>query len=250
MDPIIGVQNVRVRYGATEALQDISCTIERGDFVGLVGPNGGGKTTLAKTLLGLVPVYSGAVSLFGRPIHIFNNFKKIGYLPQKHTGINSLFPVSVEEVVFLGLLSGKKWPKKIRQDDTRIVHAMLENIGIADVKDKLISELSGGQQQKVLLARALVSEPELLVLDEPSTALDPNSREQFFALLKEMHHTKHTTILLITHDTGYIGEYATKLLYIDRTLVFFGNIGDFCSSEDMAVSFEKSHHHIVWHQHT
>lgn len=250
MASVVEVKDLSVRYGATEALQDISCVIERGDFVGLVGPNGGGKTTLAKTLLGLVPAYSGAVSLFGQPIHTFADFKKIGYLPQKHTGINPLFPASVEEVVFLGLLSGKKWPKKIQQEDKRTVHAMLEKIGIADMKDKLISELSGGQQQKVLLARALVSEPELLVLDEPSTALDPNSREHFFSLLKEMHRTKHTTILLITHDTGYIGEYATKLLYIDRTLVFFGNIGDFCSSEDMAVSFEKSHHHIVWHQHT
>lgn len=250
MAPIIEIKDLSVRYGATEALQDISCTIEKGDFVGLVGPNGGGKTTLAKTLLGLVPVYSGAVSLLGQSIRIFNDFKKIGYLPQKHTGINPLFPASVEEVVFFGLLAGKKWPKKIRQEDKCTVHAMLEKLGIADMKDKLISELSGGQQQKVLLARALVSEPELLILDEPSTALDPNSREQFFALLKEMHRTKRTTILLITHDTGYIGEYATKLLYIDRTLVFFGNIGDFCSSDDMAVSFEKSHHHIVWHQHT
>jgi zinc transport system ATP-binding protein len=110
-------------------------------------------------------------------------------------------------------------------------------------------ELSGGQQQKVLLARALVSSPEVLIFDEPSTALDPESRDGFFELIQKINKENQTTIILITHDTGYIGKYANKLLYIDRKLVFFGNISDFCPSGDIRSCFEKSDKHIIWHQH-
>jgi len=249
MNTIIEVKNLSIRYGETEAISDISFNVERGDFIGLVGPNGGGKTTLAKAMLGLLPIYSGKISLFGQTINAFSNFKKIGYLPQKHTSINPLFPASVREVILLGTLSTKTWPKKINRSDWQKVEKLLKDFGIADLKDKLISELSGGQQQKVMLARALVSEPELLILDEPSTALDPDSREQFFTHLKKLNDQKKITIILITHDTGYIGEYANKLLYIDRKLVFFGSISDFCQSDKIKSYFEKSDKHIIWHQH-
>jgi zinc transport system ATP-binding protein len=251
MNTIIEVKNLYIRYGETEAISDISFNVERGDFIGLVGPNGGGKTTLAKAMLGLLPIYSGKISLFGQTINTFSNFKKIGYLPQKHTSINPLFPASVREVILLGTLSTKAWPKKINRSDWQKVEKLLKDFGIADLKDKLISELSGGQQQKVMLARALVSEPELLILDEPSTALDPDSREQFFTHLKKLNNQKKITIILITHDTGYIGEYANKLLYIDRKLVFFGSISDFCQSDKIKIKsyFEKSDKHIIWHQH-
>jgi zinc transport system ATP-binding protein len=249
MNTIIEVKNLSIRYGETEAISDISFNVERGDFIGLVGPNGGGKTTLAKAMLGLLPIYSGKISLFGQTINTFSNFKKIGYLPQKHTSINPLFPASVREVILLGTLSTKAWPKKINRSDWQKVEKLLKDFGIADLKDKLISELSGGQQQKVMLARALVSEPELLILDEPSTALDPDSREQFFTHLKKLNNQKKITIILITHDTGYIGEYANKLLYIDRKLVFFGSISDFCQSDKIKSYFEKSDKHIIWHQH-
>jgi len=250
MDPIIEVKNLSVRYGATEVVNNISCKIEKGDFIGLVGPNGGGKTTLAKSILGLLPTPLGKILVFNQKIETFSDFSKIGYLPQKHTSINPLFPASVEEVVLLGLLSTKKWPKKINQSDWHKVNTLLGNLRIANLKNKLISELSGGQQQKVLLARALASEPELLILDEPSTALDPNSREQFFVQLKELNNKSKTTIVLITHDTGYIGKYANKLLYIDRKMVFFGKIADFCPSGEIESCFEKSEKHIIWHQHT
>jgi zinc transport system ATP-binding protein len=249
MGPIIEVKNLSIRYGATEAVNNISCSIEKGDFIGLVGPNGGGKTTLAKTILGLIPSHSGKILLFGENLKGFTDYSKIGYLPQKHTGINPLFPAAVAEVILLGILSVKKWPKKINQNDWRKVDNLCESLGIANLKDKLISELSGGQQQKVMLARALVSEPELLILDEPSTALDPASREDFFTRLKELNSQKQTTIILITHDTGYIGQYANKLLYIDRKLVFFGKIADFCPSGEIESCFEKSGQHIIWHQH-
>lgn len=249
MSTIIQATNLTVRYGQTEALHDISFSIEKGDFVGLVGPNGGGKTTLAKVVLGLIPKTKGKVMLFGKELKNGDGLSKIGYLPQKQSSINQLFPATVGEVVFLGLLSDKRRPKRISQEDGQKIDRTLSLLGILNLKNKMLSELSGGQQQRALLARALVSNPELLILDEPSTALDPSSRKDFFKLAQKLNQETKTTIILITHDTGYIGQYANKLLYIDRKLVFFGKISDFCPRGDVSLRFEKSDRHIIWHQH-
>lgn len=249
MTAIVKIKNLFVRYGLTEALQNISCEIEKGDFVGLVGPNGSGKTTLVKAILGLVPINSGKIHLWDKEIKEFSDFQKIGYLPQKQISINPLFPANAEEVVLLGFLARKKRLKKITKKDKEEIEILLEQLEIKDLKNKLFSQLSGGQQQKVLLARALVNRPEILILDEPSTALDTNSRERFFTLLKKINDETKTTIILITHDTGYVGKYANKLLYIDQKLLFFGKITDFCPSQDFDSCFIKTHKHIIWHQH-
>lgn len=249
MSTVIEYKNVTVRYGQTEAIKDISFSIEKGDFIGLAGPNGAGKTTLIKALLGLLPVSQGSITLFGKTQEQYTDWGKIGYLPQKISTINTLFPATVDEVVVLGLLSQKKWPKRITAHDQNRTNAILQELGISDLKKRMLSELSGGQQQKVLLARALVSKPEVLIFDEPSTALDPQSRKEFFLHIQKLNKEEHITIILITHDTGYIGSYANKLLYIDRTLVHFGKISDFCISKKIHPYFEKSDEHIVWHQH-
>jgi len=249
MKIVIDINNLSVYYGQNKVFDNISFAAEKGDFVGLVGPNGGGKTTLAKAILGLIPKTKGRILFFGKELRKFDEFSKIGYLPQKQSSINQLFPATVGEVVFLGLLSQKRRPKRISQEDGRQIDQTLSLLRILNLKNKMLSELSGGQQQKALLARALVSNPELLILDEPSTALDPVSRKDFFKLVKKLNQEAKTTIILITHDTGYIGQYANKLLYIDRKLVFFGKISDFCQGTDISSCFEKSDRHIIWHQH-
>lgn len=249
MIKIIETKKLFVHYGETEALQDVSFAIEKGDFVGLAGPNGAGKTTLIKAVLGLLPISKGKIELFGRTKEKFNEWGKIGYLPQKFSTINALFPATVDEVVILGLLSQKKFPKRITLSDQKKVSDILEKLNITKLKNRMLFELSGGQQQKVLLARALVSNPEILILDEPSTALDPQSRESFFQLIRKLNKQNGIAIILITHDTGYVGQYANKLLYIDRKLIFFGKIKDFCPQNDGVSLFEKSKHHIIWHQH-
>ncbi|MFZ4632563.1 MAG: metal ABC transporter ATP-binding protein [Patescibacteria group bacterium] len=249
MSSIIETKNLSVSYGQTEALSDVSFAIEQGDFVGLAGPNGAGKTTLIKTILGLLPSSSGQIKLFGKSESSFNEWGKIGYLPQKISTINVLFPATSEEVVTLGLLSQKKFPKRILAGDMKKVDDILKELGISNLKKKMLSELSGGQQQKVLLARALVSDPEILIFDEPSTALDPESRESFFKLIQKLNKQKGITVVLITHDTGYIGQYANKLLYIDKSLIYFGKFSDFCASKKMNSYFGKYEQHIICHQH-
>lgn len=249
MSPIIETKNVSVHYGQTEALKDISFAIEKGDFVGLAGPNGAGKTTLIKAILGLLPVSKGKIELFGKAKEKFNDWGKIGYLPQKKSTINALFPATVDEVVMLGLLSQKKFPKRITTSDYKRVNEILQELGISDLKKRMLSELSGGQQQKALLARALVSNPKILIFDEPSTSLDPESRESFFQILQKLNKQNDIAVILITHDTGYIGQYANKLLYIDKGMIYFGNFSDFCTSEKMNLHFGKYSQHIICHQH-
>jgi len=249
MNSIIETKDLSVNYGQTEALKDVSFAIEQGDFVGLAGPNGAGKTTLVKAILGLIPVLSGKIELFSITKEKFNDWGKIGYLPQKLSTINALFPATVDEIVILGLLSQKKFPKIITASDYKKVDEILRELGISNLKKRMLSELSGGQQQKVLLARALVSDPQVLIFDEPSTALDPESRESFFQLIQKLNKQKSITIILITHDTGYIGQYANRLLYIDKSLVYFGKFTDFCASEKMNSYFGKYEQHIICHQH-
>jgi zinc transport system ATP-binding protein len=249
MSLIIEVKNLSVHYWQTEVLKDVSFVMEKGDFIGIAGPNGGGKTTIIKAILGLIPFSNGEIKILGNSIKRFDDWGKIGYLPQKSSTINALFPATVDEIVTLGLLSQKKLPKKITKDDQSKINQTLNELDIIDIKEKMLTELSGGQQQKVLLARALVSNPEILIFDEPSTALDPNSRESFFSLVQKLNKENGIAIILITHDTGYIGSYANKLMYLDHELKYFGEISGFCLSNEDNHSFERSGHHIIWHQH-
>lgn len=249
MSPIIKTKNLSVHYGRTEALKNVSFEIERGDFVGLAGPNGAGKSTLIKAILGLLPPSKGEIELFGETRETFNEWGKIGYLPQKFSTINALFPATVDEVVMLGLLSQKKFPKRITASDRKKVDDILQELDISDLRKRMLPELSGGQQQKAFLARALVSSPEILIFDEPGTALDPESRESFFQLIQKLNKQNGIAIILITHDTGYIGQYANKLLYIDKSVIYFGKFSDFCRDEKMNSYFGKYEQHTICHQH-
>jgi zinc transport system ATP-binding protein len=129
------------------------------------------------------------------------------------------------------------------------IDAALELLGIVPLKKRLIGGLSGGQQQRVLLARAMVNRPELLILDEPTTALDPETREQFYALLERINRSEGTTVLLVTHDTWSIGKYANRFLYVDKKIIFDGSFDDFCHSEEMTAFFGEHAQHLICHRH-
>lgn len=245
----VGVNQLSFRYNGIDVLTDISFEIQPGEYVGLVGPNGSGKTTLIRAILGIVRPVRGKIALFGQDLANFRDWHRIGYLPQKLSGFNPHFPATVREVVSLGLVSRKRFPRRLDRADGRSIDRALERLGIAHIGQTLIGELSGGQQQRVLIARAIVSNPDLIILDEPTAALDPESREQFYATLQDLNRNSHATMILVTHDMGTIGQYAGKLLYIDRKIIFYGDFDEFCHSESMTELFGGSAQHIICHRH-
>jgi zinc transport system ATP-binding protein len=250
MRVILDVRDLSVNYGATEVLKNVSFSVHAGEYIGLAGPNGAGKTTLIKAILGLAKHAKGTIELFGQCIHGFEDWSKIGYLPQSVITYNPLFPATVREVVGLGLLSQKKFPKRVSSGDRAKIDDALELLDIINLEDRLVSELSGGQQQRVFLARALVSNPELLILDEPGTALDPHTREKFFRMIKEINQTKGVSIILITHDLSDLGKNASRLLYLDKEVVFYGKFSDYCASQKMSKYFGEYAKHLICHQHS
>ncbi len=247
--PIISVKNLAVKYGSQQVFSGVSFDVEKGDYVGIAGQNGSGKTTLIKSLLGLAKPEKGDVFIDGVALNKFNDWYKIGYLPQGLALSNYLFPATVKEVAALGLLSRKFFPKRINGKDEKKIMEVLGLLGIADIKDRLIGELSGGQQQRVFLAHALVSDPEILILDEPTTSLDPQIRESFFETLNNLNKEKKITIFLISHDIGYIGNFANKLLYLDEKKFFYGPFKNFCESEEAIKYFGSNLHHFICHRH-
>ncbi|MEI6378208.1 MAG: metal ABC transporter ATP-binding protein [Candidatus Falkowbacteria bacterium] len=249
MTPIINVKNLCFGYGSDDILYGVTFSITPGDYVALSGPNGAGKSTLIKVLLGLAGPYRGKIELFGQNRKLFNDWGRIGYLPQQSNNYNPLFPATAREVVRMGLLAGKSFPKIFNAADNERVSVVMKLMGIEKQKNKMVGELSGGQQQKVFLARALASNPSLLVLDEPSSALDPLSRDSFFALLEELNQEHQTTVIMVTHDTPQIGRYAKTLLYLDKKVVFYGGFNDFCQSPDMGGYFGSYSQHLICHQH-
>lgn len=249
METVLSVKNLSFAYETAETLSDISFEVNRGDFAALSGPNGAGKTTLLKIILGLEKMRLGSVKIFGSDGGRFSNWSKIGYLPQRVNVFNPLFPATAEETARLGLLSLKKFPKKFNRADENKVNEIFEVLDIADLKNRPIGELSGGQQQRVFLARTLIAGPELLILDEPSAALDPETRERFFGLVEKLNKEKAVTVIMSTHDTSQIGRYANKLLYLDKQIIFYGPFADFCRSAAMERYFGHFSQHLICHQH-
>ena len=246
---LIDVRNLSFSYNGIDVLTDVSFTVSPGDYVGLAGPNGSGKTTLLKALLGIVATAKGVVRLFDHDLADFRDWHKIGYLPQKLKAFNPHFPSTVREIVALGLISKRTFAGRLGKADQAAIDRTLERLNILDIRDSLIGELSGGQQQRVLIARAIVHQPKVILLDEPASALDPDTRENFFSTLMDLNRTDGATVILVTHDIGSIGQYAGKLLYIDRRLIFYGSFDDFCRSENMTARFGGNAQHIICHQH-
>ncbi len=245
MSGVIEANHIHFAYTSAPVLEDISFTVSAGDYIGLIGPNGGGKTTLLKVLLGLEKG-RGEIKLFGTPLGEFTGWHKIGYLAQKSPVAQSRFPIAAEEVVLMGI-PGRG--ARVTREELKEVYAAMQQTRTRQFTGKIFNDLSIGQQQRVLLARALVSKPQLLILDEPSTALDAGSREMFFDLLGKLNKQNGTTILLITHDTGEVGKYISKFMYVDKNLVFFGTKEEFCHSQKVAEKLGPFAQHTIDHLH-
>ncbi len=210
---IIEIQDLSFSFNGQPVLQDIYLEVKKGDFLAMIGPNGGGKTTLLKIMLGLFAPDKGTVRVLGRPPHKASH--RIGYVPQD-VDINLRFPVSALDVALMGNLKpGKGWSRPSRED--RIAaHRALEQLGMGPHCDRRIGELSGGQRQRVFVARALVTQPELLFLDEPTASIDTRGQHEFYQMLKQLN--EHITIVLVSHDLMVISGYIKSVACVNSNL--------------------------------
>lgn len=208
MTKLLSLQNVSVGYNQKAVLEDVNLDVYKHDFIGIIGPNGGGKTTLVKAILGLVPLIAGKIE--------YNlKSKNIGYLPQ-HFNFDKQFPIRVIDVVLSGLFDSKKNILRFSKQERKQANEILEKMGILNLSNSMISEMSGGQMQRVLLSRAMISNPEILILDEPTSYIDSNFEKELHETLKYLNET--TTILMVSHDIGTISYYVKSIACVNRSL--------------------------------
>ena len=236
---IVNFEDVNFSYNGNIALKDINFSINKGDFVGIIGPNGSGKTTLLRVILKLLRPQSGKISLFGKPINQFRLWSKIGYVPQKVTQLETKFPITVEEVISLGRVSTIGLFGKFTKKDYRAVSHAEDIIEIDPIKKRLITELSGGQQQRVFIAKALASDPDLLILDEPTTGVDVESQESFYKLLAKLNKERGLTIILVSHDIGVVVNEVNTLFCINKSLIYHGTPKHFIEGKHMEEIYGK-----------
>lgn len=215
---IVRLQNIRVSYGSVPALEDVTLSIYRHDFLGIIGPNGGGKSTLLKVLLGLVKPDSGSVSVFGKVPEQARN--RVGYVSQRPS-FDRDFPASVWDVVIMGRYGKAGLAHRYSREDKAAAEKALVRVQMENYRDKQIGRLSGGQQQRVFVARALVAAPELLLLDEPTASIDPTMQTEFYELLAEL--KRDLTVVMVSHDIGAISVYVDKIACLNRQLYYHGS---------------------------
>jgi zinc transport system ATP-binding protein len=248
--PIIDIRHLSFTYERGRVLEDINFAVTEGDFLGLVGPNGSGKTTLLKCLLGLLKPDQGEIKLFGEDIRKFKEWHKIGFVSQKANSFNTGFPASVYEVVASGLTSKLGLFKMLKPVHHKKVKAAIEAVGLKNLSKHNIGELSGGQQQRTFIARALVSDPKLLILDEPTVGVDAQTVHNFYEMLKNLNTEMGITLLLVTHDVGTITDKVTHVACLNKHLHFHGNTKEFEGLQNSDMSDFYGHSvHVLTHDH-
>jgi zinc transport system ATP-binding protein len=245
MRPYVELEDVEFSYGQVRVLEGINLIVDPGDFLGIIGPNGSGKTTLLRIMLGLLEPRRGTARLFGHPPPAFRQWGRLGYVPQKVT-LDAALPVTAQEVVATGLVPSLG--SRSRANQRERIREVLGQVGMQAHATARIGELSTGQQQRVLIARALVSNPELLILDEPTGGVDPEAQTSFYALLHHLNREREVTLILVSHDIGVVAKEVTKLACLNRRLIFHGRPGDFLSDAALTALYGPSFR-VVSHDH-
>ncbi len=237
---VVEIEHLTVQYPDVKALDDVSFTVNRGDFLGIIGPNGAGKSTLFASMLGLHTKYKGTIKFFGQDIRKSKDYlQEIGYVPQKPI-FEKNFPATVNDVVRMGLR---------KESDANKIDKILQQLWIHELSEKRIGELSGGQQQRVFIAKALVNNPKLLILDEPVTGIDQQSIELFYSILRELNSKQKITIIWSSHDLDAVNRLANHVACLNRTLFFHGESDEFFENDELVKQYseasmqEHMHHH-------
>ena len=236
----VEISNLTVKYPEVVALDDVSFVIKQGDFLGIIGPNGAGKSTLFDSMLGLNTTYTGTIKFFDEDIKKSKTYhQEIGYVPQKPE-FESNFPATVSDVVRMGLR---------KKSNDKKVDEILQQLMLHELRDRRIGALSGGQLQRVFIAKALVHDPKILILDEPNTGVDQQSINLFFGILKELNSKQGITIIWSSHDLDAVNKLANHVACLNRTLFFHGESEKFFSDDDLVKQYseasmqEHMHHH-------
>ena len=241
--PVIEVEGVSYSYdGKADALAGVSLCVERGQYLGLIGPNGGGKTTLLRVMLGLLAPREGSVRLFGTDVRRFREWPRIGYVSQRATAFDPLFPVTVREVALMGRYARRGLFRRLTLEDRKKADEALEGVEMLGLADRRMSDLSGGQKQRVFLARALASEPDVVALDEPTTGVDHVTEEEFYRILGALNRERGMTLVLVSHDLERVAREASCVAVVDGTLRYYGSPADAIASEEGARP-----HHLIHH---
>jgi zinc transport system ATP-binding protein len=229
----VEVNRVSLAFGEHRALENVSVAIPEGSYVGVVGPNGGGKTTLLKVMLGLIKPDSGTVTIFGESPEQARKSGSIGYVPQRIAQTEFPFPATVEEIVQSGRTTRIGIGRWAGTKDAAAVNHAMEVAGISHLKSRLIGSLSGGERQRAFIARSLAAEPKILILDEPTTGVDASAREQFYALLKKLNTEMKLTIVFVSHDIEVMTNEVTFVLALNQKLICHCSAHDFLSDETL-----------------
>ncbi|MBN1785018.1 MAG: metal ABC transporter ATP-binding protein [Candidatus Bathyarchaeota archaeon] len=246
--PILEVSDLQVNRSNSVVIEHANFTIHRGDYVGLVGPNGGGKTTLILAILNIIPRTKGIIRLFGQDIKSFSDWEKVAYVSQNAINFDPQFPLSVRELVALGRVNRSNLGRTLKRADWKAVDDILEFMGISDVADRRIGQLSGGQKQRVFVAKSLVRKPEIILLDEPIVGVDAETQEKFYKKLSDLNIEKGITILLVTHDLTAVFCRMSKVMCVNR-LVNVSEITESLKPEEVLREAYGDHFHFVFHKH-
>ncbi len=214
------MENVSFSYGKAPTLSKVNLHVDRGDFVGIVGPNGSAKTTLLKLMVGLLKPDEGSIKLFGQSIDDFRDYQRIGYISQNVREFNIMFPATVEEVVGAEINARRSIFSRTKEEDKDRIYEVLQRVEMIDYKKQKVGSLSGGQKQRIFIARALINNPEILFMDEPLVGVDLDSQNKFYSLLDRLKEDYNITIVMVSHDIGVISEKVNRLFCLSNGRVY------------------------------
>jgi len=243
---ILRLEHVTFSYTSSPVVEDVSFSVSKGDFLAILGPNGSGKSTLLKLIAGLIKPDSGQIEIFGQDIERFNQWPRIGYMPQV-SSVRPGFPATVEEVVLSGRVGRKGFFRRLDKADKSKVQSILEELRIDHLSRHVVGELSGGQYQRVMLARALACDPDLLLLDEPTASVDQETRRSIMELLNRMRSERGLSIINISHDLDTIRGYISRVIIFNKRIIFEGTLEEMdvhlATQQQILEAIAASDHH-------